>query len=268
VKILLIEDDDVVTKNVCFWLKVRYPQVVIISVAEGSRGLDLVQTEMPDLVMIAHPLSNMDTLDLISEIRAFSTVPLIILSNAQAESERASVLEAGADAIVIKPFGPLEIAAWVRVVLRNAAKDELSEGDVIAIGGTVSVNFTTHEVFVSGRRVRMTPIEYRLLTYLVRNAGKLVSHRSLLEKVWGFEYVADSKLVKPHLCRLRRKLGDDPANPQLIRNERGRGYRFIPRPSYTAKLLNYTPLFPENGVSHTIASVARPDADWLPSGSE
>ncbi|MFO7996047.1 MAG: response regulator transcription factor [Dehalococcoidia bacterium] len=226
-KILLIEDDDVVAKNVCFWLKVRYPEAVMIPVAEGSRGLDLVETEMPDLVMIASPLSDMDTLDLINEIRAFSTVPLIILSKAQADSEKASVLEAGADAIVVKPFGPLEIAAWVKVVLRNAGKDEFCEGDVIAVGDRLSVNFTTQEVFVSGRRVRMTPIEYRLLTYLVRNAGKLVSHRSLVEKVWGFEYVADEDLVKPHLCRLRRKLGDDPANAQLIRNERGRGYRFI-----------------------------------------
>jgi two-component system KDP operon response regulator KdpE len=258
VKILLIEDDHVVTKNICFWLKVRYPQAVMISVAEGGRGLNLVETEMPDLVMIGSPLPDMDILNLIGEIRAFSAVPLIIVSSAQADSEKAAVLEAGADAIVMKPFGPLEIAAWVKVVLRNVARDELCEVDVTAIADKLSINFTTREVFVSGRRVRMTPIEYRLLTYLMRNAGRLVSHQSLLEKVWGVEYVADNNLVKPHVCRLRRKLGDDPANPQLIRNERGRGYRFIPRPSYSRKLLNYASSLPEIA-NHTLLHQLLPD---------
>lgn len=240
-KILLIEDDDFVTKKVSFWLRVRYPEVVMVSVAGGERGLYLVETEMPDLVMIGSPLPDMDILNFIGEIRAFSTVPLIILSSAQADSEKAAVLEAGADAIVTKPVGPLEIAAWVKVVLRSAARDELCEEDVIAIGDKLSVNFTTRQVFISGRSVRMTPIEYRLLTCLMRNAGRMVSRRSLLEKVWGVEYSADDNLVKPHICRLRRKLGDNSVNPQLIRNERGYGYRFIPQPTYPRKFLNYAP---------------------------
>jgi len=258
VKILLIEDDELVIKNLCFWLKVRYPQAVIVSVARGRRALDLIESEMPDLVMIASPLPGTDVLSLIGEIRAFSTVPLIILSSAQSDSEKAAVLEAGADAIAAKPFGPLEIAAWVKVVLRDVPGNDSYENDVVAVGGELRVNFTTQEVFVSGRPVRMTPIEYRLLTCLLRNAGKLVSQRFLLEKVWGFEYVGEDNLIKPHLCRLRRKLGDDPANPQLIRNERGRGYRFIPRPNCPPKLLNYVPVSPDNGASCTIASTATP----------
>jgi len=240
-KILLIEDDDVVTKEVSFWLRVRYPEAIMVSVAGGQRGLHYVETEMPDLVMIGSPLAGMDILNFIGEIRSFSTVPLIILSSAQADSEKAAVLEAGADAIVTKPVGPLEIAAWVKVVLRNAPRDELCEEDVIEIDDKLSVNFTTHKVFVSGRSVRITPIEYRLLTCLMRNPGRMVSHRSLLEKVWGVEYAADDNLVKPHICRLRRKLGDDSANPQLIRNERGYGYRFIPQPIYPRKFVNFAP---------------------------
>jgi len=240
-KILLIEDDDFVTKKVSFWLTVRYPEAIMVSVAGGQRGLHYVETEMPDLVIIGSPLAGMDILNFIGEIRAFSTVPLIILSSEQTDSEKAAVLEAGADAIVTKPVGPLEIAAWVKVVLRSALRDELCEEDVIAIDDKLSVNFTTHEVFVSGKSVRMTPIEYRLLTCLIRNAGRMVSHRSLLEKVWGVEYADDDNLVKPHICRLRRKLGDDSANPHLIRNERGYGYRFIPQPTYPRKFLDYTP---------------------------
>jgi len=213
----------------------------MVSVAGGQRGLHYVETEMPDLVIIGSPLAGMDILNFISEIRAFSTVPLIILSSEQTDSEKAAVLEAGADAIVTKPVGPLEIAAWVKVVLRSALRDELCEEDVIAIDDKLSANFTTHEVFVSGKSVRMTPIEYRLLTCLMRNAGRMISHRSLLEKVWGVEYAHDDNLVKPHICRLRRKLGDDSANPHLIRNERGYGYRFVPQPTYPRKFLNYTP---------------------------
>lgn len=255
-KILLIEDDELVIKNLCFWLKVRYPPVVIVSVVQGRRALDLIESEMPDLVMIASPLPGTDVLSLVGEVRAFSTVPLIILSGVQADSEKAAVLEAGADAIVAKPFGPLEIAAWVKVVLRKGAENDSSETDVAAVGGELRVNFATQEVFVSGRRVKMTPIEYRLLTCLMRNAGKLVSQRFLLEKVWGFEYVGEDNLIKPHLSRLRRKLGDDTANPQLIRNERGRGYRFIPRPTCPPRLLNYVPVSPDNGAYRAIASTA------------
>jgi two-component system KDP operon response regulator KdpE len=241
VKILLIEDDDICTKKVSFWLKVRYPEAIMVSIAGGERGLHLVETEMPDLVLIGSPLPDTDILNFIGEIRAFSTVPLIILSSAQADSEKAAVLEAGADAIVTKPVGPLEIAAWVKVMLRSAPRDELCEGDVIAIGDKLSVNFTTRQVFVSGKSIRMTPIEYRLLICLMRNAGRMVSRRALLEKVWGVEYATDDNLVKPHICRLRRKLGDDSVNPQLILNERGYGYRFIPQPTYPRKFLNYAP---------------------------
>ena len=171
-KVLLIENDEEVARDVCFWLRVRYPQAVVVTVGEGRKGLDLVETEMPDLIMSASHLPDMNILKLITEIRGFCTVPIIILCKAQSDSERAIVLEAGADALIREPFAPLELAAWVRVMLRNAGAGGFCERDIVSISSKLSINFATQEVLVSGRPVRITPIEFRLLAHLVRNAGK------------------------------------------------------------------------------------------------
>jgi len=227
VKVLVIEENQRVVRDISFCLQVRYPEVIVISVAEGSKGIEMVETESHDLVMVDSPLPDMDTLDLISKIREFSDVPLAILSEAETAMDRARGLEAGADEYVTKPFSPIELLARVKSLLRRTQGVGFRPERVVSFGGGLSINFTTREVFLSGRRVKLTPIEYRLLSELVRNEGRVLTHRSLLDKVWGSEYVSDFSFTKRYISHLRQKLQDDSDNPRMIHTERGVGYKFI-----------------------------------------
>jgi len=227
VKVLVIEENQRVVKDISFCLQVRYPEVSVISVAEGQKGIEMVETESPDLVMAASPLHDIDTPDLVGKIREFSDVPLIILSEAETDMDRARGLEAGADEYVTKPFSPIELLARVRALLRRTQGLGFKPERLVSIGGELTINFTTHEVFLSGEQVKLTPIEYHLLSELVRSEGRVLTHGSLLEKVWGSEYVSDISFTKRYIHRLRKKLHDDPDNPRMIHTERGVGYKFI-----------------------------------------
>jgi len=227
VKVLVIEDNQQVVKDISFCLEVRYPEVIVVSVAEGPKGIEMVETESPDLVMVDSSLPDIDTLDLVRNIREFSDVPLIILSEAQTDIDRARSLEAGADEYVIKPFSPIELLARVRALLRRTQGFGFKPERMVSISKELTINFTTHEVFLSGKRVKLTPIEYHLFSELVRNEGRVLTHRALLEKVWGSEYANDCSFVKKYIYRLRSKLEQDASKPQMLLAERGIGYKLI-----------------------------------------
>jgi len=227
VKVLVIEHNQQVVRDISFCLHVRYPEAIIVSVAEGLKGIDMVETEAPDLVMVDSSLPDIDTLDLISKIREFSDVPLFILSEAETDMDRARGLEAGADEYVTKPFSPIELLAKVKALLRRTQGLGFKSERSVSFGGKLTINFTTHEVLVSGKLVKLTPIEYDLLSELVRNEGRVLTHRVLLEKVWGSEYANDCSFVKKYIYRLRSKLEPDARKPQMLLIERGVGYKFV-----------------------------------------
>jgi len=227
VKVLVIEDNQQVVRDISFCLQVRYPEVIVVSVVDGSKGIEMVETESPDLVMVDSSLPGMNTLDLVNEIREFSDVPLIILGDVETDMDRARDLEAGADDCVAKPFSPIELLARVRALLRRTQGVGFRPERSISIGGELTINFATHEVFLSGERVQLTPIEFHLLSELVRNNGRVLTHSLLLEKVWGSEYTNDYSFVKKYIYRLRSKLEYDSSKPQMLLTERGIGYRFI-----------------------------------------
>jgi len=216
-----------VVKDIFFCLQVRYPEVSVVSIDEGTKGVEMVETELPDLVMVDSSLADIDTLDLVAKIREFSDVPLVILSEAETDMDRARGLEVGVDEYVTKPFSPIELLARVRALLRRTQGLGFKPERLVSIGSELTINFTTHEVLLSGKRVKLTPIEYRLLSELVRNEGRVLTHRSLLEKVWGPEYVGDFSFTKRYICHLRQKLHDDSDNPRMIHTEHGVGYKFI-----------------------------------------
>ncbi len=226
-KVLLIEDNQQVVKDISSCLQVRYPEVIVVSVADGQKGIEMVETESPDLVMVASALPDRDTLDLVSKIREFSDVPLIILSEAETDMDRARGLEVGADEYVTKPVSPIEFLARVRALLRRTQGVGFKPKRLVSTNGQLTINFTTQEVFLSDKRVKLTPIEYHLLLELVRNEGRVLTHRALLEKVWGSEYANDSSFVKKYIYRLRSKLESNANNPQMLLTERGIGYKFI-----------------------------------------
>jgi len=225
-KVLVVEDDRKVIGDISLCLKVRYSEVTIVSAAEGLKGIEMVETESPDLVMVDSSLPDIDALDLIERIREFSDVPLIMLCEVDTDMDRAKGLEAGADEYIIKPFGPIELLAHIRALLRRTQGLGFKPGRLVSIG-ELTINFATHEAFLSGRRVKLTPVEYNLLSELVRNEGRVLTHRVLMEKVWGSEYADECSFIKKYIYRLRSKLESDASKPQMILTERGIGYRFI-----------------------------------------
>lgn len=227
-KVLVIEDAIDVVKVVSLCLELRWPDATILSAAEGSKGLELIEKEKPDLVILDLGLPDMDGLDVLREIRRFSDVPIIVLTVRDRDSDIARGLELGADDYMTKPFSHIELQARVNTVLRRAQGAVTANNEGEFNSGNLSINFASREVYLDGQRVRLTPIEYNLLYYLVRNAGRVVTHRALLNKVWGPEYTDDSTdTIKVHIQHLRRKLKDNPESPSLILTERGIGYRFV-----------------------------------------
>ncbi len=187
----------------------------------------MIETEWPDVVMASSSLPDMAIVDLVSKIRDFSDVPLIILSQAETDTDRAKGLEAGADEYITKPFSPMEFLARVRALLRRTQGLGFKQGHVATLGGELSMDFDTHEVLLSGERVKLTPIEYHLLVELVRSEGRVLTHRNILDKVWGSEYDNDTSAIKKYIYRLRCKLECDASKPQMLLTERGIGYRFV-----------------------------------------
>ena len=226
-KTLVIEDDQQVIRDITFCLQVRYPDVVVVSVGEGLSGIEMVETEAPDLVLVEASLPDVDSLELVGRIREFSDVPLIVLSESETDLDRARGLEVGVDEYVSKPFSPIEFLARVKALLRRADGVGFRPEHTVSFGDGLAINFTTHEVFLCGEHLNLTPTEYRLLSELMRNEGRVLTHRTLLDRVWGPEYDGDSSFTKRYIYRLRQKLHDDSANPRIIRTERGLGYRFV-----------------------------------------
>lgn len=226
-KALIIEDapDIVETFSLCFEL--RWPGVEVISTAEGNKGLILAETESPDVIILDLGLPDMDGLEALKGIRSRSNVPIIIVTVRGDEIDRVRGLELGADDYIIKPFSHMELLARVHAVLRRAhmAKLETEEKSFHAPG--LTIDFATGTVTVNERTVSLTPTEYELLHYLVLNEGNVLTHRALLEKVWGEEYTDAPEYLKVYIQRLRNKLEVDPSNPQLLISERGVGYKFV-----------------------------------------
>ena len=166
-------------------------------------------------------------MDLISKVREFSDVPLIVLSKGESDMDRARGLEMGADEYVAQPISPIELLARVRALLRRTHITGFKSEGSVSFGSELTIDFSAREVRVSGRQVKLTPIEYELLSELVRNSGIVLTHHRLLEKIWGSEYIDELSFVKKYIYRLRRKLENDAHKPQMLLNERGVGYRFV-----------------------------------------
>jgi len=228
VKVLVIEDSEEVVENLSICLKMACPQVNIIAIAEGVKGIDLVETESPDIVILDLELPNTDGFKVLKQVRSFSDVPIIILTAREAEMDKARGLEMGADDYITRPFNPIDLMARVKAVLRRATMPQLRANQYSTfVSGNLTIKFATHDVFVSGEPVKLTPIEYNLLCNLVRNEGKVLSRRFLLEKTWGSDYIEDTSSLKKYIYRLRVKLGDNQSPHPMLLTQWGIGYRFV-----------------------------------------
>jgi two-component system, OmpR family, KDP operon response regulator KdpE len=226
VKVLIISEENRLTKDTSFSLQIGYPDCAIVNAENGAQGLSLVESDVPDLTIMSSSLPDTDVFKLTSQIRRFSNVPLLVLIEGENEIDRAMVLEAGADDYIARPINPIELIARIHALLRRTNGHDSRQENIFS-AGKLAVNFSRREVSVSNNPVKLTPHEYGLLEKLIKNEGRVVTNRVLLETVWGPDYVADNTFIKKYVYRLRTKLEDNPANPSLLLCERGIGYKFV-----------------------------------------
>jgi two-component system KDP operon response regulator KdpE len=199
----------------------------VVEAATAAEALDQIAAQRPDVVVLDLGLPDRDGVEVIREVREWSPVPIVVLSVRDRESDKVSALEAGADDYLTKPFGVGELMARLRVALRHASVPGGTADEPVFSTGELRIDLARRQVLVAEREIRLTPIEYKLLALLVKNAGKVLTHRQLLRQVWGPEYGDENHYVRVYVAQLRRKIEADPARPRYLRTESGVGYRLV-----------------------------------------
>ncbi|HEY83116.1 MAG TPA: response regulator transcription factor [Dehalococcoidia bacterium] len=222
--ILVVDDEPRVVEFITMNLELEGFRV--ISASSGYEALEKVTRELPTLVILDIMMPDMDGFETLRRIRQVSSVPVIFLSVKGEEVDRVRGLDLGADDYMTKPFSPRELVSRIKAVLRRTESSALAAGSEIVVDDDLRINFNERKVIVRGREVPLRPTEYRLLYQLVSNAGRLLSHETLLSRVWGPEYRDEDHYVRLYITYLRQKIEEDPKNPKYILSERGLGYRF------------------------------------------
>lgn len=228
-KVLLIEDSPEVVNTVSLTFRLRWPEAILISTDKGSRGVEMAETESPDIVILEINLPDMTGFEVLEQIRLFSDMPIVILTVREDEVDKVRGLEMGADDYITKPFSPLDLLARVKAVLRRSGLRHFEQEELPSLAmGNLIINFPTREVILGNERVHLTPTEYRVLGCLARNEGRIVVQEALRQQVWGNEarYIHAS-VLKKYIYQLRSKLRDDSDPPRIILSERGVGYRLV-----------------------------------------
>jgi DNA-binding response OmpR family regulator len=224
-RILVVDDEERMVRFIR--LNLEHDGFRVSEAFKGTEALEKLRSTLPDLVLLDVMLPDIDGFEVLRMIREVSTVPVIMLTAKGEEDDRVKGLELGADDYVTKPFSPRELVSRVRAVLR---RDEIASGashGLIEVDERLKLDFDRHEVWVEGKLVNLRPTEYRLLYHLVQNAGWVISHDQLLANVWGYEYRDEPHYVRLYINYLRKKIEEDPSNPNYILTERGIGYRFV-----------------------------------------
>jgi len=222
-RILIVEDEADIRRFVRMTLESDGHEVFEADCVK--RGLIEAGTRRPDLAVLDLGLPDGDGVDLIKDLRQWSMMPVIVLSARSTEAEKIAALDAGADDFLVKPFGSGELMARVRAQLRRQAQPNPSSEPLIEFGD-VSIDLLKRNVKKRGLALHLTPIEYRLLTYLVSQRDCVITHAQLVKSVWGPSHVEDKHYVRVHMANLRKKIEDNPSHPKHLMTEARIGYRF------------------------------------------
>lgn len=222
-QILLIEDEPQMRRFLRVTLQSHGYQ--LIEAASGQEGLMQATTGHPDVILLDLGLPDMDGIEFARRMREWSEIPIIVISAREQEADKVRALDAGADDYLTKPFGAGELLARIRVALRHTALQQTGQREPVFILDELRVDLAARQVFLGDKEVHLTPIEYRLLSVLIRNAGRVITHTQLLKEVWGPAYSDQTHYLRIYMAQLRRKLEEDPARPKFLINEPGIGYR-------------------------------------------
>jgi two-component system KDP operon response regulator KdpE len=223
IRILVVEDEPQMQKFLRTCMTAEGYRV--IEATKGQEGLELARMHNPDLVLLDLGLPDMDGTDVTRALRQWSTKPIIIISARGEEEDKVRALDVGADDYLTKPFGTGELMARIRVALRRTARAGQEQPDPVLAVGDLKLDLDKRQVFVGTEEVHLTPNEYKLLTVLMKSAGKVLTHRQLLHEVWGPAYATQTQYLRVYMVQLRHKLEKDTARPRYLVTEPGIGYR-------------------------------------------
>jgi len=227
-KLILIVDDEARMRRF-IQMNLDLEGYRVIEGENGLEAIDKVREDLPDLVLMDVMMPEMDGFEALEIIRETSTVPVIMLTVRDDESDKVKGLELGADDYMTKPFSPREMSSRIKAVLRRVDMDSpgTSASSLIKVDDYLQIDFNRRSVIVGGKEEKLRPTEYRLLYHLVQNAGHILTHEMILAKVWGHEYRDESQYVRLYITYLRQKIEPDPGHPKYILTERGVGYYFV-----------------------------------------
>ncbi len=225
-RILIVDDDPQILDALKVGFHLQWQDALVIAAEDGESGLQAFYEQQPDVVLLDVALPGKNGFEVLQEIRRVSDVPVLMLTARGQETDQVRGLELGADDYVVKPFGHMALIARIRAVLRRSELPPPTRSVPDFSCDELAVDFENHRVTLRGDPVRLTPVEYRLLYHLVRNAGRVMPHEALLRRVWGEDYGATSDHLKVFISRLRAKL-EPKGGPGYIETERGLGYRFV-----------------------------------------
>ena len=221
-KIVVIEDDPQIRSFIAYAVKTEGMDCVLAATAE--EGLLAVAESQTDLILLDLGLPDMDGMEVIRRVRVYSETPIIIVSARDRDEEKVAALDAGADDYLTKPFSTVELMARIRVALRHLFRTNRVSQTVLKVG-ELSLDNERHRVVMGENEVHLTPLEFKLLEYMMRNAGKVSTTQTLLKEVWGTGYAQDTQALRTLMAALRRKLEQNPAKPRYLLTEIGIGYR-------------------------------------------
>lgn len=224
-RVLIAEDESDLRAFISRNLRAR--DFAVLEASTGIEALTLWETEQPQLLILDIMMPRMDGLEVCRRIRETSIVPIIVLTALDDERDKVTALDLGADDYLTKPFGVEELLARVRAVLRRGQWFAQPPSPGVRRYGELEIDLEGRQVCRAGAEVRLTPTEFALLEQLVTNAGKVLTHRALLQRVWGRDYTEEAEYLRVYMGRLRHKLEADPANPRFFLTESGVGYRFV-----------------------------------------
>ena len=221
--VIVIEDE----KNICNFIQTTLENhdYKVTTAATGKEGLSCITSCYPDVVLLDLGLPDIDGLEVLRQVRDFSTVPVIVISARIQETEKVAALDAGAHDYITKPFGTSELLARIRTALRHSQASAPGKTEAVYRSGDLMIDFDKRLVTIAGQEIHLTQIEYKLVSLLAQNAGKVLTYDYIINHIWGPYADSNNQILRVNMAHIRRKMGENPAEPKYINTEIGVGYR-------------------------------------------